>query len=135
METNGTSPRLGELLEYTDYLIMDFKHFDSDILRKYTGQGNEVIRANFEANCRRGRQQHIRIPLIKGINTQSPEGFADYFAAFDTANTVFEFLRYHEYGKDKWTTPYQVQDGFVTDDILQQFQTVFRAKGLKIVTT
>lgn len=37
IETNGTSKRLQEILEYVDYLIMDFKHYDKDILKKYTG--------------------------------------------------------------------------------------------------
>ena len=78
IETNGTSAKLNELLEYIDYLIMDFKHYDSDALKKYTGIGNEQIKKNFENNCKTGRQQHIRIPLINNINTQNPNGFADY---------------------------------------------------------
>ena len=50
IETNGTSPKLSELLEYIDYLIMDFKHFDSKELKKYTGMHNEIIKKNFEKN-------------------------------------------------------------------------------------
>ena len=64
IETNGTSTKLSSLLEFIDYLIMDFKHYDSDMLEKYTGIGNETIKNNFEENCRNLRQQHIRIPLI-----------------------------------------------------------------------
>ncbi len=30
IETNGTSEHLHEILEYVDYLIMDFKHYDND---------------------------------------------------------------------------------------------------------
>ncbi|MBO5908201.1 MAG: radical SAM protein, partial [Clostridia bacterium] len=81
IETNGTSPGLLELLEYIDYLIMDFKHYDSDVLREFTGVGNENIKLNFERNCRAGRQQHIRIPLINGFNADCPEKFAEYFSA------------------------------------------------------
>lgn len=135
IETNGTSPRLGELLPYIDYLIMDFKHYDSDILKKYTGVGNELIKKNFEHNCKTGRQQHIRIPLINGINTQNPEGFAEYFTLFDISNTVFEFLLYHEYGKEKWTEEYKVNDGFVAEKIVQKFSDVFEKNNLKIIIT
>jgi len=135
IETNGTSPKLQELLQYVDYLIMDFKHFESELLKKYTGIGNETVKENFEKNCSSGRQQHIRIPLINGINTQSPEGFAEYFSKFDTGNTVFEFLPYHEYGKDKWTEEYKVKDGFVTKEILDKFKKAFENNNLKLITT
>lgn len=135
IETNGTSKRLAELLEYVDYLIMDFKHYDSDELKKYTGVGNEVIKHNFEENCKKGRQQHIRIPLINGINTDCPEGFADYFSKFDTSNTVFEFLAYHEYGKEKWKTEYKVKDGFVTKEKIAEFTVCFEKAGLTVVKT
>ena len=135
IETNGTSPRLREILWYVDYLIMDFKHYDSEELKKYTGIGNETIKKNFEENCRSKRRQHIRIPLIKGINAENPEGFAKYFSEFDTSNTVFEFLAYHEYGKEKWTEEYKVKDGFINKDILSGFERVFGEYGLTVVKT
>lgn len=135
IETNGTSPRLSELLEYIDYLIMDFKHYNNEELKKYTGMHNEIIKKNFEINCQSGRQQHIRIPLINGINTQNPAGFVEFFSKFDTSNTVFEFLKYHEYGKQKWTEEYKVKNGFVSDDVLYRFKEEFHKHGLKLIVT
>ncbi len=135
IETNGTSPRLFELLPYIDYLIMDFKHFDSEKLLFYTGMKNEQIKENFELLCRSGRQMHIRIPLINGINTADPEGFASYFSSFDTSHAVFEFLPYHEYGKDKWKGKYQVKDGFVRESDLKKFYETFDRYGLVTVRT
>jgi len=135
IETNATSVHLKELLDYIDYLIMDFKHYDSESLKKYTGVSNDQIKKNFENNCMSNRKQHIRIPLINGINTQNPQGFAEYFSSFDTSNTVFEFLLYHEYGKDKWTEEYKVKDGFVSKETLKEFKDVFKDYGLKIITT
>lgn len=135
IETNGTSDRLPKLLGFVDYLIMDFKHYDSEILKKYTGVGNEVIKKNFERNCKSGRQQHIRIPLINGINTENPEGFAEYFSKFDTSNTVFEFLAYHEYGKDKWTEEYKIKNGFITRETSEKFKETFIKHNLNVITT
>lgn len=135
IETNGTSKKLAELLNYIDYLIMDFKHYDSKILKKYTKVGNETIKENFEENCKNGIFQHIRIPLINGINTQSPSEFAEYFSRFDTSNTVFEFLPYHEYGKEKWKTKYKVKDGFINKEILNKFVNTFKKYGLNIINT
>ena len=135
LETNATHEKLPELAEYIDYLIMDFKHDDSGVLREYTGVGNETVKRNFERFCADGRQLHVRIPLINEINADRPDSFAQYFAAHDTANVVFEFLAYHEYGKAKWKTPYQVQNGFVTPDQLRAFRDTFTQYGLHIVNT
>ena len=135
IETNGTSARLGELLSEVDYLMMDFKHFDDGRLRTVTGVGNAVIKQNYEQNCRRGRQQHIRIPLIGGFNAEDPHGFAAYFSAHDTAHTVFELLPYHEYGREKWKGAYTVEDGFVSADTVARFRQVFSEYQLKLITT
>lgn len=135
LETNGTSKELPDLLPFIDYLIMDFKHYDSDALKKYTGLGNEIIKQNFENHCAIGRQQHIRIPLINGINTASPEKFAAYFSKFDTKNTLFEFLPYHEYGKEKWQEEYLVQDGFISEQTLQKFKGTFKKYNLNVIHT
>lgn len=135
LETNGTSEKLSELLEFIDYLIMDFKHYDGKILKKNTGVGIEQIKKNYEHHCSIGRQQHIRIPLINGINTDAPQEFAKYFSKFDTSSTVFEFLPYHEYGKEKWKGNYKIENGFITKHTLKTFETIFKEYGLKIIKT
>jgi len=135
LETNGTSYRLKELLPYIDYLMMDFKHYDSDVLQKYTGVGNDQVKRNYEEICQMGRQIHVRIPLIRGVNAECPEGFAQYLASYDHSNAVFEFLPYHEYGKEKWKEEYQVKDGFVSKETVALFKEVFESYGLKVVST
>jgi pyruvate formate lyase activating enzyme len=135
IETNGTSGKLFELLPYVDYLIMDFKHFDSERLEEFTSMGNGTVKANFERLCREKRQVHIRIPLIKGFNSEDATGFAKYFSQHDTAPAVFEFLPYHEYGKEKWTEEYRITDGFVSDLCVSEFKKVFNEYGLKTVNT
>lgn len=135
IETNGTSPRLPEIAEFTDYLIMDFKHYDSNILKTYTGLGNQIIKENFEYFCKIGRQLHIRIPVINGVNADKPEKFAEYFSSFDAKNVVFEFLSYHEYGKEKWQSEYKIKNGFVSPEDIKKFNLVFKEYGLKTVIT
>lgn len=135
IETNGTAENLPDISAYVDYLIMDFKHYDADVLRRYTGVGNETVKSNFEHFCRAGRQLHIRIPLINGFNADDPTAFASYFAQYDTAQVVFEFLPYHEYGKDKWQTPYEMTDGFVSPQTVDMFRKTFTAYGLTLITT
>lgn len=134
IETNASSPHLLNIAEYVDYLIADFKHFDADIHKKWIGVGNEEVKANFIKIFDSGRQIHIRIPLIHKVN-DTPQGFVDFFTEYDTSNAVFEFLPYHEFGKDKWTVEYEISDGFVSDETVKEFEELFVLNDLKVVRT
>lgn len=135
IETNGTSEKLMEILKWTDYLIMDFKHFDDELLKKYTGTDGRVIKENFEKICNSGRQCHIRIPLINEFNGGCAKEFAEVLSKFKTENVVFEFLKYHEYGKEKWEEEYLIKDGFISDETLSLYKEEFTKHNLKCVTT
>ena len=134
IETNGSSPRLAEIAEHVDYLIVDMKHFDDAEHKKWTGAPLENVKQNIATLLASGRQMHIRIPVINGVNV-NPIAFAEFFAKQNTANAVFEFLAYHEYGKDKWQGKYQIENGFVPDDTIKEFTRVFESFGLKTVST
>lgn len=135
IETNGTSEKLLSLLPYVDYLMMDFKHVDDETLKRYTGADGKVIRANYEAICRSGRQCHIRIPLIREFNGGCAEDFAAYLSSQDTKNVLFEFLPYHEYGREKWQEEYRITDGFVSEEEAAQWKAAFTKQGLKYIKT
>lgn len=134
IETNASSPYLLKIAENVDYLIADFKHYDTDIHKKWIGVGNEAVKANLEKIFASGRQIHIRLPVIKNIN-DNPQGFVDYFKSFDTSSAVFEFLSYHEFGKDKWTEDYEIEDGFVSDETIEKFIKLFTQNGMKVTKT
>lgn len=134
IETNASSEHLPEIAEFVDYLIADFKHFDTQDHKKWTGVGNETVKANLEKIFNSGRQLHVRIPLIHNVN-DTPKGFVDFFTRYNTANAVFEFLPYHEFGKDKWTAEYEITDGFVSDETVKEFEELFVSNGLKVVKT
>lgn len=135
LETNGTAENLPDIAANVDYLIMDFKHHDAEMLRRYAGVGNEMVKRNFAHFCCAGRQLHVRIPLINGFNADDPTAFATYFAQHNTTQVVFEFLPYHEYGKDKLQTSYEVTDGFVSPQTVDMFRKTFTAYGLTLITT
>ena len=134
IETNGSSSKLRELSENIDYLIIDLKHFDDDLHKKWVGASNRSVKENIEYFLKSGRQLHIRIPVINGVNAE-PDGFADYFRQFNTDNAVFEFLAYHEFGKDKWQGEYQIENGFVTSETIADFTRKFESNGMKTVST
>lgn len=135
IETNATSPHLPSIAEYVDYLIMDFKHYDGDVLKKYTGVGCDTVKKNYEYFCSVGRQLHVRIPLINHVNADDAEVFAEYFSGFDTQRCVFEFLPYHEYGKEKWKSEYKMSDAFVSREQLAKFYETFGQYDLNTIKT
>lgn len=135
IETNATSNKLLELSSLVDYLIMDFKHYDSNILKRFTSVGNEQVKKNYELLCKTRTQLHIRIPLINGFNTDNPLSFAKYFKQFAKQGVVFEFLPYHEYGKEKWKTEYKVKNGFISEEVLRSFIEAFKENQLNVINT
>lgn len=140
IETNGTNPRLPELFRLTDYLIMDFKHHNSEKLREYTGVGNETVIANIKSAAVNRSQLLVRIPLINGFNASAQDAaeFAKILSPYMKDGFALEVLRYHEYGKDKWAQHgmhYTVQDGFVTDSQFDEFCTILKNNSIKLVRT
>lgn len=134
IETNGSSPRLCELSEYVDCLIIDFKHYDSQEHKKWIGVGNGQVVKNLESLISSDRELHIRIPLIKNVN-DSFDGFLEFFKGKNTDNIDVEILPYHEFGKDKWTSEYEITDGFVSEETVKNFIKKLNDIGIKTVTT
>lgn len=134
IENNGSSARLSELFDIVDYWIMDIKHFDDEKHKFWTGASNKTTIENLKRLCIKGRQALIRIPLINGVNNDA-EGFVKLFKGMNCTNLEFEILPYHEFGKNKWTEPYEIENGFVSNDEIKKFEDVFRENGLKLIIT
>lgn len=134
IETNGSSPRLLEIAEYVDYLIVDMKQPDDEIHKKYISHSNKTTVENLVKLSAIRQQLHVRIPLINHVNTD-PEPFARLFSEMNMTNTVVEILAYHEYGKCKWTEDYQITDGFVSQEQIESFKKRLVNDGIKFVTT
>lgn len=134
IETNGSSSRLTEIAEYVDYLIVDFKHFDNDAHKKWIGTSNTQVMKNISELIASGRELHLRIPLINGVNDNA-DGFCDFFMGKNTEKIDVEILPYHEFGKDKWTTEYEITDGFVSAEAVKEFTKKLNQIGIKTITT
>ncbi len=140
IETNGTANRLIELMPLLDELIIDFKHYDNEIHKKVLGLDNNQIKNNLKQAFSNHNNLLVRIPLINGFNAEEKDilEFIKFFKQFDVRRTRFEFLSYHEYGKDKWKKcgkAYSVNDGFIKPEIKIEFEKIFYENGLNIVRT
>lgn len=138
LETNGSSPKLSELSELIDFLIIDFKHYDSKKHSDVIGVSNENTVKNIKALS--DRQMLIRIPLVNDFNSSEndAEKFADFFKNINNENLSVELLRYHEYGKDKWKQcglDYKLVNGFVEDEDFGKFRKILIENKIKIVRT
>ena len=132
IENNGTHERLCELSELIDFMIVDFKHPDPEKHRYYTGADNAVIIDNIRKLSRMRRQTHIRIPLVRGVN-DCADDFIHVFRTFDLSSVTAEVLKYHEYGRGKWTGDYKIKNGFVTEEEYLDFVNALRSAGVRIV--
>lgn len=140
IETNGTNPRLPELFDLVDFLIMDFKHHSSEKLKEYTGVGNETVIANIKAASQKRSQLLLRIPLINGFNASKDDAvaFSNVLKPFMKDGFALEVLSYHEYGKDKWLQngmEYKMQDAFVDETQFAEFCSILKNSSIKLIRT
>ena len=140
IETNGTHKQLEELFPYIDTLILDFKHTDCDVHKKYTGISNEEIKINIGKAMSKHPNVLIRTPLINGVNAREEDikEFIAFYKQFNCDNTRFEVLKYHEYGKEKWEQcglVYEMHNGYIKEGFEEIFESEYRANGLSVVRT
>lgn len=138
IETNGTHPRLPELFDCIDHLIVDFKQPFAQRHRAITG----VDSSNLLSNLRRAAREHpdvlVRIPFVNGYNAsrEDMEQFARVLSEF--GGVPVELLRYHEYGRAKWDRmglTYPVENGFVSEEQVSGFLSILHAHGVRTVRT
>jgi len=148
VESNAACPGLPALFPLVDLLILDCKHHDSALHRKWTGQGNEQVLANiraaslFDKNLSNNDMEKnpnlsnndnrllVRIPLIGGVNA-SEEDAAAFAALFKQLGQFpVEVLRYHEFGKPKWAEhgmEYTMQDAWVSQAQAERFEGILNS--------
>ncbi len=92
-----------ELLKYTDLLLVDIKHIDSEGHRKLTGFPNENILDCLKFLSGIGKPVWIRHVLVPGI-TDSEELLKRTRKFTETLENVerTEVLPYHSWGETKW---------------------------------
>ena len=140
IETNGSHPRLGELLGLIDHLMIDFKQPFADAHRRITGVPLEIVMENLALACATHPHVVVHIPMVNGYNAsdEAVEGFARALSALEKRNVGVEPLWYHEYGREKWEKlglPYAVKDGFIPDDRKREILRIFREHDLNLVRT
>ncbi|MBA4699523.1 MAG: glycyl-radical enzyme activating protein [Ruminococcus sp.] len=105
-----------KVLPYTDIIIADIKHMDSEKHKKYTGVTNQLILENLKKLMEEPRELILRIPVIPGVNDDmdNMESTADFIQ--DELNNkvrALQLLSFMRLGEEKYASlsmPYEMQD-------------------------
>lgn len=140
VETNGTAAALPDLFPLIDQLIMDFKTADTEKHQRHLGNGGDVLIANIRRALESHRDILVRFPMIYGFNTSGEdlEGFLSVIGAGPRPGVFFEFLPFHEAGKEKWRQcgiEYRQAEAYVPEETRKLFEDAFRNQQLQVVHT
>jgi pyruvate formate lyase activating enzyme len=100
----GSEPALRQILPYTDLVLYDLKHLDSNKHSRYTGKPNSLILSNAGVVAASGVEFLFRMPLIPGINddTQNIRETAAFLHGLGKRALRIELMPYHRLGKGKY---------------------------------
>jgi len=86
-----------QVAESTDLFLYDLKHMDTEVHRRYTGAGNELILENLKRLAEAGADICVRLPIIPGVNDDldNVENTGAFLRTLRRINMV-EVLPYHD---------------------------------------
>jgi pyruvate formate lyase activating enzyme len=102
------NPRvLDEVAPYVDLFITDIKQMDSDIHKKFTGVGNELILSNIKKLVDMEMPLIIRMPIIPGFNDNAEyiDNASDFILnVLNNKPELIQMLKYRPLGEEKSIT-------------------------------
>ena len=127
VDTAGCVPwgSFEKILPYTDLFLYDIKTLDSEVHKKYTGVGNELILENLKRLFEAEANVWIRIPVIPGVNDSKDDmlRIKKYLSSYKPKK--IELLPYHRMGENKYDALNMVSTLFdVPDNLLDLKSTI-----------
>lgn len=105
LDSNGKllNQQVIDLLEETDLLLLDVKHFDNGWHHRITGLSNEGVFRVADHREHSGKPMWLRYVLVPGWSDQEEHlhNLGKYFSSFRMIERV-EILPYHKLGAHKW---------------------------------
>jgi pyruvate formate lyase activating enzyme len=124
------------ILKYTDLVLYDLKHMDSEKHYEYTGVHVEKILENIKRIDSTGKKIWVRTPLIPGYNDdmENLEKLALFLADLKNLER-FDLLPYHSYGKQKYPALDKVYELEKVKSPslkrMERLKKIFEHKGIK----
>jgi pyruvate formate lyase activating enzyme len=118
VETALSCPReqMEAVFEFTDLVITDIKHMNSEIHKSLTGVGNELILGNIKRTVEMGKKLVIRTPVVPGYNGDEVNMRASgAFIRDELQNKIvqYQLLPFRKLGTEKYDSlgmPYPLGD-------------------------
>ena len=108
--------QIEKVLPYTDLIISDIKHMNSEIHKKHTGVDNHLILENLQKLANDGREMILRIPVIPNVNDdmENIEKTADFIIDKLNGNVrTLQLLSFMRLGEEKYQSlgiPYKMEE-------------------------
>lgn len=104
IETTGyAAPGIfGKVLNEVDLLIIDVKHHDPSLHRKWTGVSNELPLRNLATAIEAGGPVLVRIPVIPGVNDGLDDAPAFCRLLTPLGVSEVQLLPFHQFGERKY---------------------------------
>ena len=105
-----------KVLPYTDIIISDIKHMDTNVHRKHTGRENHLILENLKKLADLNKEIILRIPVIPGVNDSDDnlEKTADFILNEMGGNVrTLQLLSFMRLGEEKYQSlgiPYKMEN-------------------------
>lgn len=105
-----------KVLPYTDIIISDIKHMDTNVHRKHTGRENHLILENLKKLADLNKEIILRIPVIPGVNDgkDNLEKTADFILnEMDGKVRTLQLLSFMRLGEEKYQSlgiPYKMEN-------------------------
>ncbi len=139
LETCGFFPfeNVRDILLQLDHIFFDLKHMDTQVHRRMTGQGNELILENCRRVYETGIPVTLRIPAVPEVNltAENLRAAASFILEY-TPGAELELLPYHAYGEEKYEALRIGGDHFFSipsGRSMEQAEEFFRGQGIRVV--
>jgi len=136
VETSGYAEAalFQEVVSEADFMLMDIKHTDPEIHKKFTGVDNALILDNLKHLCLSATDFCIRIPLIPGVN-DTMENMEQTALLIKDAKHLqhVELLPYHQTAPAKYAMVGKTfNPGFDTDRKVKVYTDIFKEYNIKV---
>jgi pyruvate formate lyase activating enzyme len=136
VETSGYASEevFKRVLARVDYVLFDVKIVDSVQHKRWTGVGNELIKANLRILCESGKPFVVRVPLIPGVNDslENMEATAELLEDAKGLQRV-ELLRYHKTAGAKYPMIGLEYKPDFDEDREPEIHDTFTKRGVKLL--
>lgn len=128
---------VADVLKFTDFVLFDLKHMNSESHHTLTGRHNHLILDNARLVAQSGVDMQFRMPLIPGLNS-NPDNLAAtarFLREQQGDDASIELMPYHTLAKDKYDAldiPYRLADlPAAGADFVHSVQQTFTERGVK----